>query len=93
MLVIIKSAPDTAEGKRAIKLANDMSADICLMQNAVYFSQREQLKGFSGTIYVIDEDRKLRGLKDEEIVPEIKKIDYDGLVDLMAKNEKVVGMF
>ncbi len=93
MLLIIKSAPDTAEGKRAIKLANNMSANICLMQSAVYFSQRERLKGFSGTVYVIDEDRKLRGLKDEEIAPEIKKIDYDGLVDLMAKSEKVVGVF
>ena len=93
MLIIIKSAPDTMEGKRTIKLANDMSADICLMQNAVYFSQREQLKGFSGRIYVIDEDRKLRGLKDEEIVPEIKKIDYDGLVELMAEKKKVIGIF
>lgn len=93
MLVIIKSALDTTEGKRAIKLANNMSANICLMQSAVYFSQRERLKGFSGTVYVIDEDRKLRGLKDEEIAPEIKKIDYDGLVELMAKSEKVVGVF
>jgi sulfur relay protein TusB/DsrH len=93
MLLIIKSAPDTAEGKRAIKLANDMSADICLMQSAVYFSQRERLKGFSGTVYVIDEDRKLRGLKDEEIVPEIRKIDYEGLVELMAEKKKVIGIF
>ncbi len=93
MLLIIKSAPDTAEGKRAIKLANNMSANICLMQSAVYFSQRERLKGFSGTVYVIDEDRKLRGLKDEEIAPEIKKIDYDGLVELMAEKKKVIGIF
>lgn len=93
MLLIIKSAPDTAEGKRAIKLANDMSADICLMQSAVYFSQRERLKGFSGTVYVIDEDRKLRGLKYEEIAPEIKKIDYEGLVELMAEKKKVIGIF
>ena len=93
MLVIIKSAPDTTEGKRAIKLANNMSANICLMQSAVYFSQRDRLKGFSGTVYVIDEDRKLRGLKDEEIAPEIKKIDYDGLVELMAEKKKVIGIF
>ncbi len=93
MLVIIKSALDTTEGKRAIKLANNMSANICLMQSAVYFSQRERLKGFSGTVYVIDEDRKLRGLKDEEIAPQIKKIDYEGLVELMAEKKKVIGIF
>lgn len=93
MLVIVKSSPDTADGKRAVKLARDMAADICLIQNAVYFAQKERLEGFCGTAYVLDEDSKLRGLNDEEIGKNIKKLDYDGLVDLMVENEKVVGMF
>jgi len=36
MLFLISSAPDTKEFKTAYKLAKDMSADICLLQNAVY---------------------------------------------------------
>lgn len=93
MLVIIKSGPDTQEGKRAIKLARDMAADICLIQNAVYFSQKERLEGFCGSVYVLDEDVRLRGLKDDEIEKDLKKINYGSLVDMMADEDKVVGMF
>jgi sulfur relay protein TusB/DsrH len=91
MLVIIKSSPDTSEGKRAVKLARDMAADICLIQNAVYFAQRDRLEGFCGTAYVLDEDSRIRGIKDIE--KGIKKIDYDGLVDMMAEEDKVIGIF
>lgn len=93
MLVIIKSAPDTTDGKRAVKLARDMAADLILIQNGVYFSQRERLGGFCGTVYVLDEDRKLRGLMDDEIEKDIREINYETLTDLMAEEDKVVGMF
>jgi len=93
MLVIIKSAPDTVEGKRAVKLARDMAADICLIQNAVYFAQKERLEGFCGTVFVINEDSRLRGLKSEDMDKGVKAIDYDALVDLVTKEDKVVGMF
>lgn len=91
MLVIIKSSHDTSEGKRAVKLARDMAADICLIQNAVYFAQRDRLEGFCGTAYVLDEDSRVRGIMDIE--KGIKKIDYDGLVDLMVEEDKVMGVF
>jgi sulfur relay protein TusB/DsrH len=93
MLVIIKSSPDTPEGKRAVKLARDMAADICLIQNAVYFAQRERLEGFCGTVYLLDEDRKLRGLGEKVIEKDIKKIDYDSLIELMIKEDNVIGVF
>lgn len=93
MLVIIKSAPDTTEGKRAVKLARDMAADICLMQNAVYFAQRERLEGFCGTAFVLDEDARLRGLSSGDIDKGVKEIGYDDLVDFLVKEDKVVGMF
>lgn len=93
MLVIIKNAPDTAEGKRGIKIARDIAADVCLIQNAVYFSLKDRLEGFCGTVYLLDEDRKLRGLKEEDIEKDIKKIDYDILVDLMIKEDNVIGAF
>lgn len=92
MLVIIKSGPDTQEGKRAIKLARDMAADVCLVQNAVYFARKERLEGFCGSVYVLDEDARLRGLQDGEIEKDLKKVDYDRLVDMMADEDKVVGV-
>ncbi|MCL4537029.1 MAG: DsrH/TusB family sulfur relay protein [Nitrospirae bacterium] len=93
MLVIIKSSPDTHEGKRGVKLARDMAADICLIQNAVYFAQKERLEGFCGTAFILDEDARLRGLGLEEIGKGIREINYEGLVDLMVNESKVVGMF
>lgn len=93
MLVIVKSSPDTSDGRRGIKLARDMAADLVLIQNGVYFAQKERLEGFCGTAYVLGEDSRLRGLKDEDIEKGVKKLDYDGLVDLMAEEDKVMGMF
>ncbi len=93
MLVIVKSAPDTPEGKRGVKLARDMAADLVLLQNAVYFAQKERLEGFCGTACVLEEDRKMRGLDDIDIDKSIRDINYDDLVDLMAENDKVLGMF
>jgi len=93
MFVIVKSGPDTQDGRRGVKLARDMSADICLIQNAVYFARKERLEGFCGTLYALEDDLRLRGLKDDELEKKIKKIGYDGLVEIMADEEKVVGMF
>jgi len=93
MFVIIKSGPDTQDGKRGVKLARDMAADICLIQNAVYFAQKEKLEGFCGTLYALDDDLRLRGLKDDELEKGVKKIDYDALVELMTEEDKVIGMF
>ncbi len=93
MLVIIKSAPDTLEGGRGLKLARDMAADICLIQNAVYFAMEERLEGFCGSAFVLDEDARMRGLSMEKSAKGIKEIDYEGLVDLMIKEDRVFGMF
>jgi sulfur relay protein TusB/DsrH len=93
MLVIIKSAPDTPEGQRGVGLARDQAASICLMQNAVYFAQEDRLEGFCGTAYVLQEDCVLRGLGDKMLAKEIKKVDYTGLIDLISKEDKVIGAF
>lgn len=93
MLVIIKSAPDTPEGKRGLKLAIDMDADLFLIQNGVYFVQEERLEGFCGTAYALEDDLKLRAIKDAEIGKGIRKTSYDSLVDLMDDQDKVAGMF
>ncbi|MGD2079999.1 MAG: DsrH/TusB family sulfur metabolism protein [Nitrospirota bacterium] len=91
MLVIIKSAPGTQDARRAVKLARDTAADIALLQNAVYLAQPERLEGFCGTAYAMGEDLKLRGIRDLE--PGVKEIGYGELVDLMAEEDKVVGLF
>ena len=93
MLVIVKSAPDMPEGKRGLKMARDMIADLILLQNGIYFAQNGRLDGFSGTVYALDDDIRLRGLKDEEIQKDVNRLNYDGLVDLMANEDKVAGMF
>jgi sulfur relay protein TusB/DsrH len=95
MLVIVRSAPDTADGKRGVKLARDMDADVVLLQNGVYFMQAAHLDdlGFCRTAYVLSDDRKLRGLGPIGADRRAKEITYDGLVDLMADSDNVVGMF
>ncbi|RJQ20547.1 MAG: hypothetical protein C4560_04935 [Nitrospiraceae bacterium] len=93
MFVIVKSGPETQDGKRGVKLARDMGADLCLVQNAVYFAQKERLEGFCGTLYALEDDLRLRGLKDDELEKETKKLGYVGLVEIMADEDKVVGMF
>lgn len=90
MIVIIKSAPDTEEAKRAVRLAGDLAADIVLLQNAVWLAEEERLEGFCGTAYVLDEDLKLRGVPN--VAEDIKTITYEELIDLMAENDKVIGM-
>jgi sulfur relay protein TusB/DsrH len=95
MLVIVKSAPDTPEGMRGVKLAYDMSADIVLLQNGVYFSRGQNLRnaGFTGKAYVIEDDRLLRGLNAVNDIKAIQGINYDELVDVMAEHDNVIGMF
>ncbi len=95
MIVIVKSAPDTPEGKRGVKSARDMSADIVLLQNGVYFLNARALEdlGFVNTAYVLEDDRRLRGLNGANKNMNIRDIDYDGLVDLLTETDKVVGMF
>ncbi len=95
MLVIIRNAPDTPEGKRGVKIARDMSADIVLLQNGVYFLKEQALEdlGFVMTAYVLEDDRRLRGLMGADENKNIKDIDYGGLVDLMTETDKVIGMF
>jgi len=93
MIVMIKSSPDTTDGARGVTLARDAAADVVLLQNGVYFAQKEKLGIFPGTVYVLDDDKRLRGLKDSECDARVKTIDYDMLTDLITENDKVVGLF
>ena len=92
MLVIVKSTPETTEGKRAVLLARDMAADLVCLQDGVYFVSSGELNDFSGSVYLLDEDLKLRGLSDVGIRGNMRKVDYDALIDLLVGSDKVVGM-
>lgn len=87
MLFLIASAPDTQQFKTAFRMAKDMNADVCLLQNAVYASRHLN----DNSLYVLHDEIALRGIAPNEISG--KLIDYNTLVDLMADSDKVVGIF
>ncbi|RMG67980.1 MAG: hypothetical protein D6710_10740, partial [Nitrospirae bacterium] len=60
-------------------------------QNGVYFALNDMLDGFCGTVYAVEEDLKMRGLKD--IKRGIKTINWDQLIDLIFEEDQVVGLF
>jgi sulfur relay protein TusB/DsrH len=93
MVVIIKSAPDTNDGALGLTLAKEGRADLILLQNGVLFAQKERLGSLSGAVYVLDDDKKLRGLKDSELDEQVKVIDYDQMTDIITSAEKVTGLF
>jgi sulfur relay protein TusB/DsrH len=93
MIVMIKSAPDTPEAKRAITLAGDLAADLVLIQNAVYLARKRKASSVTGAVYALDEDLRMRGMGPEESIGAVKRIDYDILVDLITKTDQVYGAF
>ncbi len=93
MVVIIKSAPDTNDGAFGLTLAKEGRADLILLQNGVLFAQKKRLGGYPGAVYVLDDDKKLRGLEDSEMDVRVKIMDYDKLTDIITGDDKVVGMF
>jgi len=93
MVVIIKSAPDTNDGALGLTLAKEGRADLILLQNGVYFAQKERLGSFPGAVFVLDDDKKLRGLKDSELDDRVKVIDYDNMTDIITSGDTVTGMF
>jgi sulfur relay protein TusB/DsrH len=92
MIVIVKSGPETPEGRRAVKLSRDMAADLVLLQNGVYFACKDRLEGFCGTVHALEDDCRLRGLTENDLERDISMIDYERLIDLMVAEEKVLGM-
>ena len=71
-----------------LTLAKESGADLVLLQNGVYFAQKDRLGNFSGAVYVLDDDKRLRGLKDSEMDARVKTIDYDKLTDIMTGGEE-----
>jgi sulfur relay protein TusB/DsrH len=87
MLFLISSSPDTKEYKTAFRMAKDMNAEICLLQNAVYAASDADNQAH----YALSDDIALRGIDKNTVTA--KAIDYKQLVDLMIDADKVVGIF
>ena len=87
MLFLISSAPGTDNYSRTIKLAEELNAKVCLLQNAVY-GAREKIPP---EVYVIGDDLRLRGVGDDEVFAKV--IDYGELVDIMLSEDRVIGCF
>ena len=64
-----------------------MNAEVCLLQNAVYASRNL----LDSRFYIMKDELQMRGIKEEEVSG--KLIDYSQLVDMMAKSDKVAGLF
>jgi sulfur relay protein TusB/DsrH len=76
-----------------LTLAKEGGGDIILLQNGVYFAQKERLGLFPGAVYVLNDDMRLRGINDSELDGRAKTIDYDKLTDIITGDDKVVGLF
>ncbi|MFX1588860.1 MAG: sulfurtransferase complex subunit TusB [Promethearchaeota archaeon] len=50
----------------------------------------KELLDLSINIYAIIPDLKARGMDPKDIIDKIKGLDYNGLVDLLVHNEKIV---
>jgi sulfur relay protein TusB/DsrH len=87
MLFLISSAPDTKEFKSAYKIAQQMNAEVCLLQNAVYASRNL----LDSSFYMLKDELHLRGIREDEVSG--KLIDYSQLAGMMAESDKVVGLF
>lgn len=74
-------------------MSRDMAADLVLLQNGVYFSCRDRLEGFCGRVYALEDDCRIRGLSDDDLEPGVSMIDYGQLIDVMAGEDKVLGIF
>ncbi len=92
MIIIVKSAPDTPDGRKGIELASGMGADLVLIQNGLYFAGSNVLQGFAGKIFALEDDGRLRGIRLEK-GGGIEAIDYDAFVDLAAAEDHAIGAF
>ena len=94
MIVVVKSGPDTTDGKRGVTLARSAGAALILIQNAVAFAHTPMASSAGpGAVYALEDDLRLRGLGAKDLDERIVRIDYPKLVDLLAGADKVVGAF
>lgn len=103
---MVSSSLAEPNGLRAVELANQFKSQgketgIYLMQNAVLGVLVDEVKTriessiSSGiALFCQEEDLSMRGLKREDLHPEIHISNYSALIDLMMETyDKVIGVF
>jgi len=80
-------------GRITVQSNRENGSDLILLQNGIYFAQKERMGTVSGAVYVLDDDKRLRGLRDAEMDARIKIIGYDTLTDIITSGVRVTGMF
>ncbi len=93
MLVMTKSGPDTPEGAVGLALAREGGDDLVLLQNGVYLARAGAIGEWAGAVYLLEDDKRVRGLKDADLDARARTIGYDALTDLITSGDAVVGMF
>lgn len=89
-LIIVKKSPREEISKRMIELAVEGDS-ILFVQDGVLYAIDEATKGFikSGvSVFVLKEDLEARGYS--ESLSLFPCIDYEGWVELIEKNEKII---
>ena len=88
----------TTKDLNAIRIAiEDPSKDkaICLLQDAVYLAYEGELISKAVNtgidVYIIKKDAEVRGIK-EKIIPSIKVINYEELVDLVFNADRTLNL-
>lgn len=91
MTVIVKSSPDTPEGKRGLQTAIELGANLVLLQNGVYAVLSAAASAPNMRVFAIEEDCLMRGIP---VYPDnkVRRIDYAELVDILQQSDHVVGM-
>ncbi|MGI9861949.1 DsrH/TusB family sulfur metabolism protein [Moorella naiadis] len=105
LLILLGSAPDTVNARRAFNLAQHCAAagdnvTVAMVQNGVLaglkrpagqdiFVGENNIEGLA-----LDEDLELRGFTDEYLAPGVKSCSYEELVDrMMEQSGRVWGVF
>jgi len=96
MLHLINKSPNESNKLATCLQFVQTGHSVLLLENAVYAALADseiavQLKETSSSItfYVLTPDLAARGLLDKAIHPGITQIDYNGFVQLVAKNDVV----
>ncbi|MGQ9856837.1 MAG: sulfurtransferase complex subunit TusB [Fervidobacterium sp.] len=89
-LVLVKYGVDNPAERVKFEIANE-NDKIVLIQNGVFFAVVEDVtKLTKAEVYALKNDLEARGFCTAD-VKNVKLVDYDGLVELIEKEEKFIG--
>lgn len=97
MVILIRSAPGTADAARAMELAQELAAGgealrICLISEAVRLAL--EIETGKWDIYCLEDDLAMRAIERARLPKGVTVVNYDGLAGaLLDDGAKVIGSF